>query len=275
MPTWARRRLGFTLIELLVVIAIIAILAAILFPVFARARESARKATCLSNLKQLGLGMAMYAQDYDELNVSCWHSIGAQKQAVDETKVCETWDRMIQPYLKSIGTYACPSDIGSTKADVPGMGRPIRSYCYTGSVGGGWCPWTPPRSIAAIPRPSETISLIERDNCGGTVYGPTKGEWWWCSITDSEGESDWRHNNHMNVLYTDGHVKSAPWSNDPNRNKGAFNSSKYGSALYPFPGYTYDEKGPGSLWGAGDPIPGGDDILAKQNCGLRHTNVRM
>ena len=61
-----RRRLGFTLIELLVVIAIIAILAAILFPVFAQARESARQTSCLSNMKQLGLAMTMYAQDYDE-----------------------------------------------------------------------------------------------------------------------------------------------------------------------------------------------------------------
>src|SRR3954449_5967067 len=60
------RKLGFTLIELLVVIAIIAIMAAILFPVFAQAREQARKASCQSNLKQLGLGLAMYTQDYDE-----------------------------------------------------------------------------------------------------------------------------------------------------------------------------------------------------------------
>ena len=276
MPPRVDRRRGFTLIELLVVIAIIAILAAILFPVFARARESARKSTCLSNLKQLGLAMTMYSSDYDEVCVSCWQATDPKSNSpvVDATKVPVTWDRLIWPYNKNIGVYACPSDTGSTVADVPGMGRVTRSYCYTGGVGGGWCNWTPPRSLAAIPRPAETVSLVERDNCGGTPYGPTKAQWWWCTITDSEGEAAWRHNLTMNVLYVDGHVHSVPWSNDPNRNKTAFNT-KYGSALYPFPGYTYDDKGAGSLWGAADPLPGGDDILDKQGCGLRHTTVRM
>src|SRR6186997_2010986 len=95
--TWQRkaRRHGFTLIELLVVIAIIALLAAILFPVFARARENARRASCSSNLKQIGLGMLQYTQDYDE-------HFPMQAAAA-------FWPSLT-PYIKSDQIYKCPSD---------------------------------------------------------------------------------------------------------------------------------------------------------------------
>src|SRR5476651_2713509 len=96
---------GFTLIELLVVIAIIAILAAILFPVFARARENARRATCQNNLKQLGLGMTQYAQDYDELMPSDLYAGTSGTFANDYV----TWGDLIQPYLKSLQVFTCPS----------------------------------------------------------------------------------------------------------------------------------------------------------------------
>ena len=104
------RQRGFTLIELLVVIAIIAILAAILFPVFARARESARKSTCLSNLKQLGLTMTMYASDYDEVCVSCWQATDPKSNnpVVDATKVPVTWDRLIFPYQVRLRSLSIP-----------------------------------------------------------------------------------------------------------------------------------------------------------------------
>jgi prepilin-type N-terminal cleavage/methylation domain-containing protein/prepilin-type processing-associated H-X9-DG protein len=267
------RRSGFTLIELLVVIAIIAILAAILFPVFAQAREAARKSSCLANMKQLGLAMSMYAADYDEVNASCWQALpGNGAPVLDSNKIAVTWDRLIWPYHKNAGIYACPSDAGSTKGDIPGVGRVTRSYCYTGSVGGGWCPWTPPRGMAAIPQPADTVSLIEDDNCGGTPFGPTKDPWWWCAITDSEANAAWRHHQAMNVLYVDGHVRTVPWSHDKNRDKSA--NTEYGSALYPFPGYTFDVLGGGSLWGAGDPLPGGEDLLAKQTCD-RHSSLRL
>jgi prepilin-type N-terminal cleavage/methylation domain-containing protein/prepilin-type processing-associated H-X9-DG protein len=90
-------RKGFTLIELLVVIAIIAILAAILFPVFAKAREKARQISCLSNMKQLGLGFTQYNQDYDEyFTGSGYYGQG--------------WAEHIYPYVKSAGVYKCPDD---------------------------------------------------------------------------------------------------------------------------------------------------------------------
>ncbi len=108
------RRSGFTLIELLVVIAIIAILAAILFPVFAQARAKARSTSCLSNTKQLDLGFQMYAQDYDEaFPVWAWWasspgSPGAVPGRVNRFE--SLWSNAIYPYVKSGGIYACPSD---------------------------------------------------------------------------------------------------------------------------------------------------------------------
>lgn len=97
---------GFTLIELLVVIAIIAILAAILFPVFAQAREQARKTTCISNTKQVGLGVLMYTQDYDESFPLCTDS----QTSVDPNHFF-TWQNLIQPYTKNYGVVLCPDSI--------------------------------------------------------------------------------------------------------------------------------------------------------------------
>src|SRR5215213_5115626 len=95
-------RKAFTLIELLVVIAIIAILAAILFPVFARARENARRASCQSNLKQIGLGITQYAQDYDE-------KIPARAYFYSPG-LYTTWSQIIEPYTKSVQILQCPSN---------------------------------------------------------------------------------------------------------------------------------------------------------------------
>src|SRR5207249_4208542 len=105
---------AFTLIELLVVIAIIAILAAILFPVFAQARDKARQASCLSNAKQLGLGLTMYVQDYDESFY--WQAAWDEERELGSGswgpsfKSYIRWPTAILPYVKSKGVYKCPSD---------------------------------------------------------------------------------------------------------------------------------------------------------------------
>src|SRR5437899_2755303 len=107
---------GFTLIELLVVIAIIAILAAILFPVFAQARDKARAANCLSNMKQINLGWQMYMQDFDETWIfRCGSNCAGPGPACDWRYVCgndryvENWWDVVQPYTKSNGILMCPS----------------------------------------------------------------------------------------------------------------------------------------------------------------------
>src|SRR6478672_5411714 len=106
-------RYGFTLIELLVVIAIIALLAAILFPVFARARENARKSSCLNNMKQFGLGIAQYTQDFDETLVP-WEGGYALASGTRAT-----FDVLLIPYLKSPQLMQCPSDATSAKVAIP------------------------------------------------------------------------------------------------------------------------------------------------------------
>ena len=107
-------RRGFTLIELLVVIAIIAILAAILFPVFAQAREKARQASCMSNLKQIGLALNQYAQDYDESHPGVWFgpvNKGPWSVQSDATTFYK-WMDAVYPYVKNEQVFICPSDTG-------------------------------------------------------------------------------------------------------------------------------------------------------------------
>ncbi|MDQ2687627.1 MAG: DUF1559 domain-containing protein [Armatimonadota bacterium] len=147
------RRRGFTLIELLVVIAIIAILAAILFPVFAKAREKARQASCLSNEKQLGLAFMQYTQDNDELTPSS-HFWGYG------------WAERINPYSKSAGVFKCPDDShNSTNTDVPGW-LPI-SYAENGNLRQSCNAQTCDGSnISLFQAPASTILLAECDRTG-------------------------------------------------------------------------------------------------------------
>ena len=116
------RSRAFTLIELLVVIAIIAILAAILFPVFAQAREKARQTACLSNMKQIGIGLIMYANDYDSQYPPS--QLGTGSQIV-------SWPQMMQPYIKNEQVFVCPSTASSGFSPDPKLifGGTARTYC--------------------------------------------------------------------------------------------------------------------------------------------------
>jgi prepilin-type N-terminal cleavage/methylation domain-containing protein len=159
-------RRGFTLIELLVVIAIIAILAAILFPVFSRAREQARKTACVSNVRQLGMATMQYVQDYDELFPPRLPNPPAGPSY--PCKACRTIDWRIypRPYIKNEGLFRCPSDVGipTAIAAEPTKGIPLYKEPVEGGYGSSYCLNTVVTrigSIAGIPLPAETYMGAE------------------------------------------------------------------------------------------------------------------
>jgi prepilin-type N-terminal cleavage/methylation domain-containing protein/prepilin-type processing-associated H-X9-DG protein len=176
-------RRGFTLIELLVVIAIIAILAAILFPVFARAREKARQATCGSNLKQWMTSALMYAQDYDERFPQ--HGTRCSGDPTHVNDVCQL-DKL-QPYVKNTQLRECPSnpgvvDYGWNLAHSDIWGGPI---------------------LAKFRFPSETV-VLACTNRGAPYIRWPKGTN--CCTATTACLSDW-HNEGTNIGFCDGHVK--------------------------------------------------------------------
>jgi len=240
-------RRGFTLIELLVVIAIIAILAAILFPVFAQAREKARAASCLSNTKQIGLAMMQYQQDYDETYSGAFKQISTSGATVRVH-----WPQLIYPYAKNYGIFRCPSQ-GGVKgmtndnlevAPNPALNPDIASGCATnqrpcgvnysynciitadgsqffsgvGSPDGNDATGV---SGADVDAPADTILITDarhQDNNwdgrstdvkAGTYYGHN----WAGPATEDwrlppgRGNFDKRHQEGANVLWYDGHAK--------------------------------------------------------------------
>jgi prepilin-type N-terminal cleavage/methylation domain-containing protein/prepilin-type processing-associated H-X9-DG protein len=178
-------RRGFTLIELLVVIAIIAILAAILFPVFAKAREKARQSSCLSNTKQLGLAVMQYAQDYDE-------SMPRTYFFPDPNYV--SWAMAVLPYCKSNQIFDCPS--GTYKWN--GVWGESLSYGYSCNIGENTS-----RSLGTIAKPSETVLLGDGDNFRIRPDGSFAG------LTPITGRVVLaRHNEMANIAFCDGHSKA-------------------------------------------------------------------
>jgi len=240
-------RAGFTLIELLVVIAIIAILAAILFPVFAQARDKARQAACLSNFKQIGLAIMMYTQDYDESYPNSTFNNGPSGWTSGYD-----WTYIINPYIKT-GNSSAISVSGHTLAgwaggvySCPSAKRPQQKdqFILRGDIFPVWYPAVgvtvvdssnasgPTVSMAMVPDPANKIGIWEAgsngvdDNPSGPFYLPNPGAWYNgttflgstidCDVKTGDGGGwqscnvmpRYRHAGSFDALFLDGHVKA-------------------------------------------------------------------
>lgn len=200
------RSTGFTLIELLVVIAIIAILAAILFPVFAQAREKARAISCASNLKNLGTAVLMYAQDYDE-------RLPLSAAPIATPPYFLNWHDIIDPYVKNKQIWLCPSSSIPAK---DANGKPSSHFGYNAyylngirldfsnvATAGGV-------SLGAIPEPADTVLLTDaRASKANSYCGPDGKYLLPPSQADADcwGRPDARHTEGVNVQWIDSHVK--------------------------------------------------------------------
>ena len=237
------RRSGFTLIELLVVIAIIAILAAILFPVFAQAREKARQATCTSNMMQIGTACMMYVQDNDE------HWVPWSVQTTPTTYV--PFYTTLNPYIKlpvskaQGGVWNCPSNIPAAQWSnanapqhtyVPSTLRSVGNGCDDTPVSGAGC-----TIDAKIASPASTISFVE----SGTDWDA-----WDFEVAESGlwsgGPTPWMfagHAGHSNYLFADGHVKAmTPLQTLDQADGGAGQVNMWTSTNLPFNGPPYSNQ---------------------------------
>lgn len=232
---------AFTLIELLVVVSIIAGLAAILFPVFSRARENARRASCMSNLKQMGLAMTMYTQDYDERMMSL--SLGEKGGDYEfspypdgRTYDTNIWRAALYAYVKNVQVFNCPS--ADSAIYWKGNRNSWSTYAYNyskpsgpafsadGSRGVSLGANSGGAILAAIETPSETIAIAEGStdrlianftdsnvSDGHVVTEETIKDTGECYEGAKNYTSCLRapHLDTMNVLFVDGHVKAMPW----------------------------------------------------------------
>lgn len=226
------KRNGFTLIELLVVIAIIAILAAILFPVFAQAREKAKQSACLSNVKQIGMAMRLYADDFDNNYVSVydWTQDVTGDGKLDN--VC--WANKILPYAKSRSIFACPAvkDRANVQwivdwyvANAGAYPGALMTTTYAMNETPGWHfpegtleayngKYSYPVSESDADNPTQTIAVLEGSD---TFYTHFNTAWDnWNTVTKSgdkltliglnNGIISYRHNEGINISYMDGHA---------------------------------------------------------------------
>ena len=213
-------RRGFTLIELLVVIAILAILAAILFPVFARAREKARQASCQSNLRQLGLATLMYAQDYDE-RLPWWDYTQGELNGSGFSHC-----RAVYPYVNNLQLFACPSGTGVPPGHTSdpatwntyGEGTPrfrfpgpiTRGYAWNQTIFGVPAAVGRHASLGAVVRPSSTFMVSDSAHVvglpGAIVFAESFGTIpdYLANLPDDNLS---RHNGGENHSFVDGHVK--------------------------------------------------------------------
>ena len=233
-----QKKSGFTLIELLVVIAIIAILTAILFPVFAQAREAARTSSSSSNQKQITLSILMYVQDYDE-KMPMWEydlqasdaNYGKRDQSGGVYKDYHRgWDEMCQPYIKNKQVLFCPSanspgnDYNDTSKNDDGWTGSMNYATNCELTGRDWNSWLNPVKLAAINYPASTILLVEAGNqtSEGACMGLRGDEWGWMNdhkqnlyyagTEQSQGAGVAnpplrRHKGGGNYAFADGHVK--------------------------------------------------------------------
>ncbi len=213
-------RHGFTLIELLVVIAIISILAAILFPVFARVRENARRSSCLSNMKQMSLGVMQYVQDHDEYYPYAMWTRPTGHPNAPWVSSFWMWQNVIQPYVKSEQVMACPSQTHY----VTGSDRLYRGHygANTAVLVNQTATPIPAIKISAMPAPASVFMILDAgtnltqnnaEASGGNIYyvpgfGSIPGKT--CTIGDANLFPDCekgRHFGGVNMIFADGHVK--------------------------------------------------------------------
>jgi prepilin-type N-terminal cleavage/methylation domain-containing protein/prepilin-type processing-associated H-X9-DG protein len=193
-------RRGFTLIELLVVIAIIAILAAILFPVFAKAREKARQSSCLSNHKQIVLGFLQYAQDYDEMFPQAGAVAGDVAIWPNGASGANYWPARIFPYVKNSQVFNCPSATFNW-AGGPTAATPIGFN----TTGGG------PQlaTLGMVVNPAQTVIIGDTEGPASYAFFNT----WYSGPSSARGLSP-RHNEGGNMGYIDGHCKWVKFGRD-------------------------------------------------------------
>ena len=288
-----RRKAGFTLIELLVVIAIIAILAAILFPVFAKAREKARQSSCASNMKQVGLAMMGYIQDYDEkfppvigCNVTPCTKAGLQNWGVDQSLASPIVPALIGSYVKSNGIFTCPSGARPAGTNAT-SGNAALGYMYNDLAAR--------KSQAAFAGVASTVLVAEStgalgyntnaattglmNNVGHSIVDGTSTNSDRGATTDLAlltyvpGTSKTtlesaalpdvvRHSDGGNFLYADGHVKWAKvtYSNGATQTiyfPGAANYNTNANVASPANSTANVQSGKAAVAGTNEPVPGG------------------